>query len=255
MTKNELHERAKTAIVTGGTRGIGAALVRGYVAENFNVAFNYLSSVETAKNLVDELEGKGGRLLAFQADIRDAGEVNELVESTIREFGRVDALVNNAHASYEGKWFEDSSWEDFQWEIDTLLKGPFNTIQAVLPHMKQQGGGAIVNVSSTMALTPRPRHAFYIAAKNALLGLNQALTIELGQYGIRLNVVTPGPLVTDHNATYPAEVMERLGVETPLNNRLGSCEEVADAIIMMTMEKSRFVTGANVLASGGFSVG
>ncbi len=253
MAHTDSEMRRQTAIVTGGTRGIGRALVEGYLRDGANVVFSYLSSRDIADEIV-AANNNAGRVVAVKADVRERDQVDNMVATAVDRFGRIDALVNNAHAPYEAKWFEDADWEDFQREIDALLKGPYNTIKAVLPHFKAQGGGAIVNVGSTMALAPRPQHSFYVAAKSALLGFNQALVIELGKYGIRLNVVTPGGLMTDHNNGYPAEVMERLGQETPLNNRLGTCEEVADAIIMMTQHKSRLISGAQILASGGFSV-
>jgi len=246
-------KHTQTVVVTGGTRGIGRALVARFLADGANVVFNYLSSRERANEIIAS-ENAGDRLIALQADVREREQVDALVQTTVDAFGRVDALVNNAHAPYKSKWFEEADWDDFQREIDLLLKGPFNTIKAVLPHMKAQGGGVIVNVGSTMAHAPRPRHSFYCAAKNALIGFNQSLVIELGKYGIRLNVVTPGGLKTDHNADYPPEAMKRLGDETPLHNRIGTCEEVADAIIMMTQHKSRFISGAQVLVSGGFTV-
>jgi NAD(P)-dependent dehydrogenase (short-subunit alcohol dehydrogenase family) len=120
--------------------------------------------------------------------------------------------------------------------------------------MKAVGGGTIINVGSTMALAPRLRHSFYIAAKCALMGLTEALAIELGRYGIRVNMVTPGPLDTAHNADYPPDLMRRLGEETPLHGRQATIEEAADAIAMMTLHEARVITGANVLASGGFAV-
>jgi len=124
----------------------------------------------------------------------------------------------------------------------------------VLPHMKAQGGGSIVNVGSTMAQAVRPRHSFYIAAKNALWGLTRSLAVELGPHGIRVNMVTPGPLATEHNATYTKQMMKQLDEKTPLRGRIGTCEEVADAVALMALNEARFVTGANLLASGGLSI-
>jgi NAD(P)-dependent dehydrogenase (short-subunit alcohol dehydrogenase family) len=120
--------------------------------------------------------------------------------------------------------------------------------------MKARGHGAIVNVGSTMALAPRLRHSFYVTAKCALMGMTEALALELGKYGIRVNMVTPGPLVTDHNASYPAHVMNRLGEETPLHGRLATVEEVADAVALLLLDEARVITGANVLASAGFAI-
>ena len=244
----------KTVIVTGGTRGIGEALVRKLAAEGANVGFSFLTSSERAAAIEASLKGSAGGIFGMRADVRSREEVDALVARAIAEFGRIDAAVNNAHQAYEGKPFPDAAWEDFQREIDTLVHGPFNVVQACLPQMQAQGGGAVVNIGSTMALAPRPRHSFYVTAKCALMGMTQALALELGRYGIRVNMVTPGPLATDHNASYPADVMQRLGHETPLHGRIATVEEVADAIVLLLLDEARAVTGANVLASAGFAI-
>lgn len=246
----------KTVIVTGGTRGIGEALVRKLARDGANVAFSYVSSGERAAELERSLRESGVStpVLGMRSDVRSREEVEALAEAAFAAFGRIDAAVNNAHQAYEGKLFEEAGWEDFQREIDTLVKGPFNMVQACLPHMKRQGGGTIVNVGSTMALAPRHRHAFYVTAKCALMGMTQSMALELGRYGVRVNMVTPGPLATDHNASYPAEVMKRLGEETPLNGRIATVEEVADGIALLLMDEARAITGANVLASAGFAI-
>lgn len=244
----------KTFIVTGGTRGIGAALVRKLAADGANVAFSYVTSTERASEIKAELAQSPWQVMAMRCDVRDRAEVDRFVAGVAEKFGRLDVLVNNAHAPYEGRLFEEAGWEEFQRELDTLVKGPFNMVQACLPHMKAQGGGTIINVGSTMAIAPRLRHSFYVTAKCALMGMSQSLALELGPYGIRVNMLTPGPLETDHNASYPAEVMKRLGEETPLHRRMATVEEVADAIALLAMDEARVITGANVLASGGFAI-
>lgn len=244
----------KSAIVTGGTRGIGEALVRKLVAEGANVVFSYVTSQARADEIAASLSGGPVRAVAVRSDVRDEADVAALIGRAITEFSRIDIAVNNAHQAYEGRAFEEAGWEDFQREIDTLVKGPFQVTQACLPHMKSQGGGTIVNVGSTMALAPRAKHSFYVTAKCALMGLTQSMALELGRHGIRVNMVTPGPLATDHNATYPAEVMKRLGEETPLHGRIATVEEVADAIALLCMDEARAVTGANLLASAGFAI-
>jgi 3-oxoacyl-[acyl-carrier protein] reductase len=254
MSKNGRQFEGKAIIVTGGARGLGEALVRKFAREGAGVIFSYLKSETAAQELVASVAAQNGRAIGLRADVRDRGAVEALVADTVREFGRIDVLVNNAHMAYEAKWFEEAEWDDFQCEIDTLVKGPYNTIQAVLPHMKAQGDGSIVNIGSTMAQAVRPRHSFYIVAKNALRGLTMSLALELGPHGIRVNMVTPGPLATEHNATYTKQMMKQLDEMTPLRGRIGTCEEVADAVALMALHEARFVTGANVLASGGLSI-
>jgi len=244
----------KTVLVTGGTRGIGAALVAKLAAEGANVAFSFVTSPERAAEIETALKSSPGRVFGMRADVRSREDVDAFAARAMREFGRIDAAVNNAHQAYAARSFEDAGWDDFQREIDTLLKGTFNVTQACLPHMKAQGAGAIVNIGSTMAMAPRHRHSFYVTAKCALGGLTQSLALELGRYGIRVNMVTPGPLATDHNADYPAEVMKRLGEETPLHGRIATVEEVAGAITLLLLDEARAITGANVLASAGFAI-
>lgn len=246
----------KTVVVTGGTRGIGEALVKKLAAEGANVAFSFVTSADRAAAIEAGLRDAGapGRVFGMRADVRSREEIDALVARAIAEFGRIDAAVNNAHQAYEGKPFAEAAWHDFQREIDTLVRGPFNVVQACLPQMRAQGGGAIVNVGSTMALAPRHRHSFYVTAKCALMGMTRSLALELGRDGIRVNMVTPGPLATDHNASYPAEVMKRLNEETPLHGRIATVEEVADAIALLLLDEARAITGANVLASAGFAI-
>lgn len=245
---------AKVAIVTGGSRGLGKATVCKLAAEGAAVGFSYFSSEAAARELEGTLRDKGARCRAIRSDVRDRGQVDAFVAEVADAFGGIDIAINNAHQAYEGKWFDETTWDEFQREIDTLVKGPFNVVQAVLPYLKKRGGGTIVNVGSTMAHAPRHRHSFYVTAKTALGGLTQSLALELGRHGIRVNMVTPGPLETDHNATYPKEVMAKLGEETPLHGRMARVEEVADAIVLMTYAEAGFVTGADVLASGGLSI-
>lgn len=244
----------KSFLVTGGTRGIGAALVHKLAREGANVAFSYVSSAARAAEIEAACAQSRGQVMAMRCDVRERADVDGFVTAAAQRFGRIDVLVNNAHAPYEGRLFEEADWSEFQREIDTLIKGPFNMVQSCLPHMKAQGGGTIINVGSTMAIAPRLRHSFYVTAKCALMGMSQSLALELGPYGIRVNMLTPGPLETDHNASYPAEVMKRLGEETPLHRRMATVEEVADAIALLAMDEARVITGANVLASGGFAI-
>ncbi|MDP6841019.1 MAG: SDR family oxidoreductase, partial [Rhodospirillales bacterium] len=166
----------------------------------------------------------------------------------------IDVVINNAHRPYQRKWFEETSWDEFQRELDTLVKGPFNMIQSALPYMKARGNGQIINISSTMARSPELQHSFYVTAKNALVGLTRSLALELGQYGIRVNLVSPGPLETDHNAGLPKELMKQLHAETPLHARMATCEEVAGAIMLLTLPEAAMVTGTDLQVSGGQAI-
>jgi len=246
--------KGKVAIVTGGTRGIGNAVVRKLSAEGAGVGFTYLKNGALASELEKSVREIGGRALGAKVDIRDASGVHAWVNRVAEQLGGIDLVINNAHQAYEARLFEDASWDDFQRELDQLVRGPFNVIQAALPHLKKRGGGTIINIGSTMARAPRLKHSFYVTAKRALCGMTEALALELGRYGIRVNMVTPGPLATEHNISHSAERMKKFGEETPLNGRIGTPEEVADAVVLLALDEARLITGADVLASGGFAI-
>lgn len=254
MSEVDQRLSGKTVLVTGGTRGIGRALVEKFAEEGANVLFSYASSEEAAKTLMAEMESRSGQVIGMKADVRDRNQVDAFTKSADDRFGGIDVVINNAHQAYQRKWFEEANWDEFQRELDTLVKGPFNLVQSALPSMKARGGGQVINVGSTMAQDPLKEHSFYVTAKNALIGLTRSLALELGQYGIRVNMVTPGPLETDHNAGLPKELMKQLGAETPLNGRMGTCEEVAGAIMMLTLPEARLVTGSNLQVSGGSAI-
>src|SRR5688572_16196347 len=133
----------KTVIVTGGTRGIGEALVKKLARAGANVGFSFITNPERAAAIEAASREEGGHVFGMCSDVRSREQVEAFVARAIAEFGRLDAAVNNAHQAYKAKVFEEAAWEDFQLEIDTLVRGPFNIVQACLPQMKSQGGGAI----------------------------------------------------------------------------------------------------------------
>lgn len=254
MTDNGQRLSGKSILVTGGTRGIGRAVVEKFAREGANVMFSYISSEDAAKTLISETETKAVQVIGMRADVRDRDQVDQFTQTANAKFGGIDVVINNAHKPYQRKWFEETSWDEFQRELDTLVKGPFNMIQSALPYMKARGGGQIINVSSTLAQAPEFQHSFYTTAKSALIGLTRSLALELGKYGIRANVVTPGPMETDHNADLPKELMKQLAAETPLHARMATCEEVAGAIMLLTLPEAAMVTGSDMQTSGGFAM-
>lgn len=254
MTENGLRLSGKSVLITGGTRGIGRALVEVFAYEGANVMFSYVSSSDKADEITRETATNNAEVIGMRADVRDRGDVDAFTKAADEKFGGIDILVNNAHMAYQRKWFEAASWDEFQRELDTLVKGPFHTVQSALPYLKARGAGTVINVGSTMAQEPLKEHSFYVTAKNALIGLTKSLALELGQYGIRVNLVTPGPLETEHNAELPKELMKQLGEETPLNAQMGTCEQVAGIIMLLTLPEASLVTGSNVQVSGGLTI-
>jgi 3-oxoacyl-[acyl-carrier protein] reductase len=243
-------------VVTGASRGIGAALARGAARAGAKIVFSYLSGIAEAEALAANINADrpAAVAVAVQSDARNLDDVHRLIGVAIDRFGRVDVAVSNAHMPYSPKAFIDTRWDEFQREIDTILGGAFNLAHACVPQMKAQGQGVIINIGSTMARSPRAGHSFYATAKRALVGLTECLALELGPLGIRVNVVAPGPLQTHHNDSFSVEQMAKLAIETPLRHRLATVDEVADAILMLATDEARAVTGAHLLASGGFGI-
>ncbi|KQV82352.1 oxidoreductase [Massilia sp. Root351] len=239
----------KVAFVTGGARGIGAAVVRRLAEGGAAVAFTYQSSSAVAEALADSIKAAGGRALAIKADAADAAAVTAAIAQTAAEFGKVDILVNNAGVLRMGDVAE-FSLKDFDDTVAVNIRAVFVAVQAVLPFMDK--GGRIINIGSTNAVRmPFAGAAAYAMSKSALLGLVQGLSRDLAPRGITINNVGPGPVNTDMNPQDSdfAAVMHGL-MAIP---RHGTPEEVAGMVAYVASPEAGFVTGANLLIDGGFA--
>jgi 3alpha(or 20beta)-hydroxysteroid dehydrogenase len=234
----------KTAIVTGGAMGMGAATVARFAAEGANVVIADVHA-EAARALAEEL---GGNVVFLALDVADPAAWADVVKRTEERFGGVDILVNNAGIADTGP-FEEWSAARLQRVLDVNLFGVFHGIQAVTPVMKKAGGGAIVNVGSVGALQGFPMMSGYVASKWAVRGLTKTVALELGKHGIRLNAVHPGQIDTPmtSNVTFETDHVA-LG-------RMGQAGEIADIILFLASDDARFVTGAEITGDGGQSAG
>ena len=226
-------------LITGGSRGIGAAAVRTFAQAGYAVSFFYLSSPEAAHALAAET---GAR--AICCDAADTEAVARAVES----LPPVDVLVNNAGISHVGL-ISQISPEEWDRLFAVNVKSIYNTVRAVLPAMLQKQAGAIVNLSSMWGQAGASCEAAYSATKGAVIALTQALARELGPSGIRVNAVSPGVIDTEMNARLSTADRQALADETPLG-RIGRPEEVAEAILYLA--RAEFVTGQNLPVNGGF---
>lgn len=226
-------------LITGGSRGIGAATVRAFVRAGYAVSFFYENSVEAAEALAAETGAA-----AIRCDVADTNAVAEAVAA----LPQVDILVNNAGISHVGLISEitPEAWDRL---FAVNVKGIYNTVRAVLPAMLQKQAGSIVNLSSMWGQAGASCEAAYSATKGAVLALTQALARELGPSGIRVNAVSPGVIDTEMNAHLSPADKAALAAETPLE-RLGRPEEVAEAIVYLA--QATFVTGQNLPVNGGF---
>ncbi|MDH6591799.1 3-oxoacyl-[acyl-carrier protein] reductase [Variovorax sp. TBS-050B] len=239
----------KTAFVTGGSRGIGAAIVRRLVQEGAAVAFSYASSAAPADELVRSIEAEGGRALALRIDSADAAALTAGIDEAARRFGRIDVLVNNAGIFLPGT-LDDFSLEDFDrtWHIN--VRAIFVAAKAAARHMGE--GGRIINIGSTNAeRMPWPGGSAYAMSKSALKGLVQGLARDLGPRGITVNNVQPGPVNTDMNPVDGPNAPAMHGLMALA--RHARPEEIAAMVAYLAGPEAGFVTGASLNIDGGFA--
>lgn len=237
----------KTALITGGSRGIGAACARKLAAEGCRVAVNYNQSRAQAEALAEELGG-----IAVQADVADPEQVKDMVDTVLEKFCQLDILVCNAGVSHIGLL---SDMTDRQWRrlFAVNVDGVFHCCRAVIPHFVHNKSGRIVTVSSMWGQVGASCEAAYSASKAAVIGLTRALAKELGPSGIPVNCVAPGVIDTDMNRELSAQDLADLREETPLG-QIGTAEQVADAVWFLCGGQSGFITGQVLGVNGGLVV-
>ncbi len=241
----------KVAIVTGASSGIGYAIAQLFAKHGAAVAINYLAHADDAKRLVGEVEASGGRAIAVKGDVSDAQAVEALVATTVETFGQLDVLVNNAGIEQHTPLLEIAE-EDWDRTIAVDLKGPFLCLQAAARQM-QKNGGSIVNISSIHEDFPFPGSTPYVAAKGGLRMVMRNASLELSQYGIRVNNVAPGAIATPINAATlddPAKVKEVRRI-VPLQ-RFGEPAEVAEVVLFLASDRASYVTGSTYYVDGGY---
>ena len=238
----------QTVLITGGSRGIGAASVRLFAQRGWNVAFTYLTGKSQAEALAREFPG----CLPLSCDVTDRAQVKTAVSQAQTYFGKIEVLVNNAGIAQQ-KLFTDLTEQDWAQMFDVNVNGIFHCCQAVLPSMIHEHFGKIINISSIWGETGASCEVHYSASKAAVIGLTKALAKELGPSNICVNCVSPGVIATDMNAMHSEDVLKALSEETPLC-RIGSPEEVAEAIYYLASPCSNFVTGQVLGVNGGFFI-
>jgi len=239
----------RVAVVTGGARGIGRAIVLGLAQAGADVAVVDLVPPEDMHELAEAVRGYGGLCEGFQADVACHATAIDVVTRIVAQWGRVDILINNAGIMKNSPiWdLDELSWDRV---MDVDLKGAFNYVRAVAPYFRAQRYGRVVNISSIHGLRGRESGSNYSAAKAGLIGLTKSVARDLGPYSVTVNAVAPGTTETDMILSLPTDVREKLLAEVVLG-RLGQPEDVAHLVVFLCSEKARHITGEVIKVDGG----
>lgn len=250
----------KVVIVTGASQGVGASVAKILASEGAAVCVNYLKSTELANQVVESISEKGGKAIAYQADVTVSSDVDKMVAKVIDTFGKVDVVVNNALPPYKFDptapytSIESVQWDHFTQQIDGALKGAVNMVQAVLPHMKARQFGKVINISTNLVYNPVVTYYDYTTAKAGLVGLTRNLAAELGQYGIRVNLIAGGLLrTTQASSSTTDEVFDLVASGTPLRKTL-SVDEFAQSVLLFASDWSNAITGQSISVDGGLTM-
>ena len=242
-----------TVLITGASRGIGAATARLFAQQGWNVAINYHKSEAAALALAEELTALGVRAVALGADVSDPAQAAKLVERTVAELGGLDALVCNAGIALPQQLLTDTTDEQWRQMFAANVDGMFYPIRAATPHFVRKKAGRIITVSSMWGVTGGSCEVAYSAAKGAVIAMTKALAKELGPSGITVNCVAPGVIATDMNAHLDADSVQALRQETPLE-RVGTPEDVARSIFFLVGPGGNFITGQVLQPNGGIYI-
>jgi NAD(P)-dependent dehydrogenase (short-subunit alcohol dehydrogenase family) len=240
----------RVALVTGASRGLGAAIAVSLGAAGARVAVNCFGSPDKAERVVEQVRSAGGSAGAFRADVRDEGEVAGLVGQVREQFGPVDILVINATGPQPFIRIEDLTWRGCLDQLEFFVKSPLLLVKAVVGPMKERRHGRIINLGSEVFERGVPEFSNYVSAKGAQLGLTRSWALELAPWGITVNQVSPGWIPTERHAGDPQEMKDAYAAAVPLKH-MGQPEDVAEAVAFLASDGARFITGQKLSVNGG----
>lgn len=237
----------KVAIVTGGSRGIGAAIAKELARKGAQVAINYQSNVESADAVVKAIEEEGGNSYAIKADVSNANDIQQFIGAVKERFGKIDILVNNAGITRD-KTFRNLSEEDWNEVIDVNLNSVYRTTSVVINEMLEQKYGRIINISSIIGQAGGFGQTNYAASKAGLIGFTKSLALETAKNGITVNAVCPGFIATEMVSAMPEKVLDSIVSKVPMR-RLGEVDEIAEAVVYLAT--ANYITGQTINVNGG----
>ena len=244
----------RVAWVTGSSRGLGRAMAEGLAQAGAKVALNYQTSRETAEKTLSDFKAKGYACGLFKGSVIDRGDVERMTREIADQLGPVDILVPNATPDQPHKPIEEYDWEFYQSMIDFFIKSPYLLCRAVLPHMKKQKWGRIINIGTEAFERGFGDFTAYVAAKGGQNGFTRSLAKELAPAGVTVNIVSPGWIPVERHANDPQEDTDAYLAEIPMK-RWGVPKDVAAAIVFLASPEAAFITGQNIDVSGGMTVG
>ncbi len=242
----------KKILITGGSRGIGKSLVIEMAGQGAEVAFSYRSSVESARKIVEELQGQGHHVIAIQSDAADYNQAEALIKETIERLGSLDVLINNAGITQDTLMLRmgEEQWDKV---MDINLKSVFNLTKHALRPMLKQRSGSIINMSSVVGVFGNAGQANYAASKAGIIGFTKSIAKEVGSRGIRCNAVAPGFIATDMTDALTEDQRKAYEASIPLK-RLGQAKDVADACVFLGSDMSTYITGQVLSVCGGLNM-
>ncbi|MGE5621082.1 MAG: SDR family NAD(P)-dependent oxidoreductase [archaeon] len=243
----------RVALITGSSRGIGAATAKLFAEQGASVAVNYANNKAAADAVVEEIKSKGGKAIAVQADVTNCEQVKNMINAVTEAFGDIDTLVLNAGMNFKQASFLNQEWEDMEKKIMGEMKAVFYPCKFLLPSMVAKKKGCIVCVSSGLSKKPGPGFVSHSAAKAAMNLIAHSLAGEFGQHGIRVNVVAPGLTLTDATADMSEERKQASANFNPMR-RNGKPEDLAGAILFLASDYARYVNGGYLPVDGGMTM-
>ncbi|WDE95702.1 3-oxoacyl-ACP reductase FabG [Lentisphaera profundi] len=242
----------KVALVTGSSKGLGKAINKKFAEAGAKVVVNFYNGEEKAQETYDELKAMGAEVLMIRADATDEKQVNALVAEVEAKHGPIDILVPNATPDQPQKSIEDYSWDDYMSMINFFVKSPFLLTRAVLPNMKERQSGRIISIASEVYEKSVGNFSAYVATKGAQLGWTRSMATELAPWGITVNSVCPGWIPVERHEQDCQKVKDEYLAGIPLN-RWGKPQDVANTIQFLASDEASFITGENIMISGGNS--